>query len=125
MVKGSFIYLGPLEIGLFFDLFMGRTLEMIIWMALVVGLGTFICSAGLQKGVERASKVMMSGLFFILIILVLRSVTLPGAAEGIRFYLEPDFSVLSWQGIYAAMTQAFFTLSVGRGYDHLRKLYQQ
>lgn len=115
MVKGSFIYLEPSEIGLFFDLFIGRTLEMITWMALVVGLGTFICSRGLQKGVERASKVMMSGLFFILIILVLRSVTLPGAAEGISFYLEPDFSVLSWQGIYAAMTQAFFTLSVGVG----------
>ncbi|WP_440953055.1 sodium-dependent transporter [Methanococcoides sp. FTZ1] len=115
MVEGSFIYLDPSEIGVFFDLFMGRTMEMITWMALVVGIGTFICSVGLQKGVERAGKVMMSGLFFILIILVLRSVTLPGAAEGISFYLEPDFSSLSWEGIYAAMTQAFFTLSVGVG----------
>ncbi|MEL4306136.1 sodium-dependent transporter [Methanococcoides sp. LMO-2] len=115
MVKGSFIYLEPSEIGIFFDLFMGRTMEMITWMALVVGLGAFICSVGLQKGVERTGKVMMSGLFFILIILVIRSVTLPGAAEGISFYLDPDFSSLSWKGIYAAMTQAFFTLSVGVG----------
>jgi NSS family neurotransmitter:Na+ symporter len=57
----------------------------------------------------------MSGLLFLLIILMIRSVTLPGAEKGIAFYLKPDFSKLSWEAIYAAMSQAFFTLSLGIG----------
>lgn len=88
-------------------------------MVLVVLLSFFICSLGLQKGVERITKAMMSCLFLILLILCIRSVTLPGASEGLRFYLIPDFTRFTENGvgntIFAAMGQAFFTLSLGIG----------
>ena len=92
---------------------------MTFWMILIVLTSFFVCSLGLQKGVERITKFMMSCLFFILIILCIRSVTLPGASEGLRFYLIPDFSKMMENGIgeviFAAMGQAFFTLSLGIG----------
>ena len=85
----------------------------------MVLLSFFICSLGLQKGVERITKAMMSCLFLILLILCIRSVTLPGASEGLRFYLIPDFTRFTENGvgntIFAAMGQAFFTLSLGIG----------
>ena len=75
---------------------------------------------GLQKGVERITKVMMSCLFLIMIVLCVRSVTLDGAVEGLKFYLIPDFSKMfenGWstfgEAVYAAMGQSFFTLSLG------------
>ncbi len=112
---GAFSALGPSEVGTFFESFLTNTLQLVFWMSLVVVSGFFICSRGLQAGVERAGKSLMGGLFIILILLVLRSVTLPGAAAGIDFYLKPDFSVLDWKAVYAAIGQAFFTLSVGLG----------
>ncbi len=112
---GEFSSLEPSEVGAFFDLFLTNTLQLVFWMSVVVVTGFFICSRGLRAGVERAGKSLMGGLFIILLLLVLRSVTLPGAGEGIDFYLKPDFSVLDWKAIYAAIGQAFFTLSVGLG----------
>ena len=88
-------------------------------------IGFIVCSFGLQKGVERITKVMMGALLAILIVLVIRAVTLPGAQAGLEFYLIPDFSHLfagntpqeQWgtfgDAVYAAMGQAFFTLSLG------------
>ena len=90
------------------------------WMIVAVVLGFLVCSLGLQKGVERITKVMMAALFVVMIALCIRAVTLPGAAEGIAFYLVPDFSRLfadGWstfgEAVYAAMGQAFFSLSLG------------
>ena len=78
-----------------------------------------VCSLGLQNGVERITKVMMSSLFIIMIALAIRSVTLEGAGAGIAFYLVPDFGRMLEAGIgevvFAAMGQAFFTLSLGIG----------
>ena len=92
---------------------------LIIWMIVAVVLGFSICAMGLQKGVEKITKIMMSSLFIILIILVIRSVTLPGASEGLKFYLMPDFGKMAEYGVFevisAAMGQAFFTLSIGIG----------
>ena len=92
---------------------------MTAWMVVVVLASFFICSFGLQKGVERITKIMMSCLFLILILLCVRSVTLPGAIEGIRFYLVPDFGKMVENGlgeaVFAAMGQSFFTLSLGIG----------
>jgi NSS family neurotransmitter:Na+ symporter len=112
---GAFNGLEPAEIGAMFGAFLGSTGELIFWMAVVVIMGFFICSLGLQKGVEKAGKVMMSGMFIMLLILVFKAVTLPGASAGLSFYLKPDFSSLSGEAIYAAMGQAFFTLSLGIG----------
>ena len=94
--------------------------EMLVYMAIVVVLGVLICSLGLQKGVERITKVMMSALFVIMLVLCVRAVTLPGGMDGLAFYLLPDFDKLFGQGlgntvdaVYAAMGQAFFSLSLG------------
>jgi len=114
-LTGKFAGLGPEEIGASFGAFLGNSAEIVLWMAIVVALGFWVCSRGLHKGVERISKSLMAGLFFILIALVVRSVTLPGSMEGISFYLYPDFSQLSWEAVNAAMGQAFFTLSIGIG----------
>lgn len=92
---------------------------MMFWMALVVVIGMGICAIGLQKGVERITKWMMGALILIMLVLAIHSVTMSGGAEGLAFYLIPDFGRMVEQGvgatIVAAMNQAFFTLSLGIG----------
>jgi len=105
----------PDQLGAFFGGLLGNAGELTLWVFLVVLIGYVVCAAGLKAGVERVGKVMMSGLFVILVILAVRAVTLPGSSAGLDFYLRPDFSKLSWGGVYAAMSQAFFTLSLGIG----------
>ena len=109
--------------GVFFDM-LAQPGPMIGWMLMVTLLGFGICSLGLQKGVERITKVMMTCLLLLMLVLVVRSVTLDGAMEGLRFYLVPDFHNLLYDAegsfilgaaIYDAMSQAFFTLSLGIG----------
>lgn len=114
-MTGSFNGLGPEEVGQFFGNFLSNTLAIVFWMAFVVFTGFWVCSKGLQKGAEKVSKYLMTGLFLILFILVLKSITLPGASAGISFYLEPDFSLIGREAVSAAMGQAFFTLSAGAG----------
>lgn len=114
-LNGKFTGMRSEEIGAAFGAFLGNSSEIVFWMAVVVVLGFRVCSRGLHRGVERISKSLMAGLFFILIALVVRSVTLPGSMEGIIFYLRPNFSLLSWEAVNAAMGQAFFTLSIGIG----------
>ena len=88
-------------------------------MIIIVVSGILICSVGLQKGVERITKIMMSLLLAIIIILAVHSLTLEGGIEGLKFYLLPDFGRMKeigiWETITAAMNQAFFTLSLGIG----------
>ncbi len=119
MVKGDLSGLTPDQVGGFFGGMLGSPGTLVFWMLLTVVLGFFICSLGLQKGVEKVTKIMMSALFVILIILVFRAVSLPGAGKGVSFYLKPDFGKVVenglWETIYAAMGQAFFTLSLGIG----------
>lgn len=85
------------------------------FMAIVVVLGFLILSFGLQKGVERITKYMMSALLVLLLVLVVHSLTLPGAKEGLSFYLMPDLDKIDASVVMAAMNQAFFTLSLGIG----------
>ena len=118
-LTGEFKGLDSDGVAAVFNDMLARPGYMAFWMVLVVLLSFFICSLGLQKGVERITKAMMSCLFLILLILCIRSVTLPGASEGLRFYLIPDFTRFTENGvgntIFAAMGQAFFTLSLGIG----------
>jgi NSS family neurotransmitter:Na+ symporter len=114
-ISGSFSELGPQEVNNFFGSFLNNTSQMVFWMGLVVITGFWVCSRGLQEGAEKVSKNLMVGMFIILIILVFKSVTLPGASEGILFYLKPNFNLINMEAIYAAMGQAFFTLSAGAG----------
>ena len=91
--------------------------QMLFWMVIICGIGFFIVGLGLQNGVERVTKVMMACLFVAIVILAINSVMLPGAHAGLEFYLMPDFGKMIENGfgdaVYAAMGQAFFTLSIG------------
>ena len=101
--------------------------QMTIYMLIIVAIGVITTRAGLKNGVERVSKVMMVALFVVLVALCVRAVTLPGAEEGLEFYLMPDFGKLfagntpaeQWatfgDAVYAALGRAFFTVSVGMG----------
>ena len=103
----------------FFSALKGNIMTGIAFMAISVIIGFSICLGGLQKGVEKASKAMMLCLFAIMLILCINSCLLPGAGEGLSFYLIPDFQRAIEAGlsevIFAAMSQAFFTLSIGMG----------
>ena len=93
--------------------------EMGFWMAVTVVVGFFICSRGLQNGLEKITKWMMAALLLLILVLAGHSLILPGAKEGLSFYLLPDFKRASEVGlgsvIMAAMNQSFFTLSLGIG----------
>ena len=122
MATGATLGLSPDGVAQFFGAMLSNPKIMIISLFIAVFLGTLICFKGLQEGVEKSSKFMMSSLFVIVIILIIRSVTLDGALEGIKFYLLPDLSKIFKGGtenlfevIYAAVGQAFFTLGIGIG----------
>ncbi|PWL43148.1 MAG: sodium-dependent transporter [Clostridiales bacterium] len=118
-VKGDFAGQTPQQVEAAFGALTANPWLILLFMLIVVTIGFFVCSFGLQKGVEKVSKVMMCSLFIIMLVLVVRAVTLPGAAEGLKFYLLPDFNKIVENGIgntiFAAMGQAFFTLSLGIG----------
>ena len=85
------------------------------YLAIVVVIAFAVLSFNLQGGLERVTKYMMSALFVLMLVLTIHSFTLSGMAEGIRFYLVPDFSKINGSVIVGAMNQAFFTLSLGTG----------
>lgn len=91
--------------------------QMTFWMVVTVVLGFLVCSRGLQNGLEKISKFMMSALLILIVVLAVHSFTLPCAGKGIEFYLIPNLDTVSDVGIKnvitAAMNQAFFTLSLG------------
>ncbi|MBQ9043148.1 MAG: sodium-dependent transporter [Eggerthellaceae bacterium] len=124
---GAFVGQGADGVAAVFGTMLGNPGEMIFWMLVVIAIGLACCAAGVQNGVERVTKVMMICLLAVLAVLCVRSVTLDGAAEGLAFYLIPDFGKLFAgatpadqaasfaQAAYAAMGQAFFTMSLGVG----------
>lgn len=119
MAKGDFSGQSAETVGYAFQDMLANPLLMSAAMVFTVIAGFGICSLGFQKGVERITKVMMLCLLGVMGLLMIRSITLPGAAEGLRFYLIPDFKKMTEQGVLtvinAAMGQAFFTLSLGIG----------
>ncbi len=119
MATGQFTGLDTQGVAGVFSGMLENPLSMTLWMIVVVLACFTICSRGLRGGVEKVSKVMMTCLLCVMVVLVVRSVTLPGAAEGLRFYLMPDFGKMMEAGafevVFAAMGQAFFTLSLGIG----------
>lgn len=119
MLKGDFQGITPVQVNDIFNQSLQDPFLQVFWMVVVIMVAFFICSLGLQNGVEKITKLMMSSLFVILIILVIRAITLPHAMDGLSFYLVPHFDVIEKYGlleiIFAAMGQAFFTLSLGIG----------
>ncbi len=100
-----------------FSNLLGDPKQMAFWMILTVVVGFFVCSRGLQNGLEKISKFMMTALLVLIVVLAVHSLTLSGAAEGVKFYLVPNTGTVANVGlknvITAAMNQAFFTLSLG------------
>lgn len=105
------------EVSSVFGNMLASPLKMGFWMVLTVVVGFFVCSRGLQNGLEKISKVMMCALLILIVILAIHSFTLSGAAEGLSFYLVPNLNTVRSVGlgsvIAAAMNQSFFTLSLG------------
>lgn len=111
--------LTPADIGEKFNTMLTSPGTLILFMILTTILAFGICSLGVEKGVEKITKVMMLCLLALIVVLAVRSVILPGADKGVKFYLLPDFADMQQKGIgnviFGAMSQAFFTLSIGIG----------
>lgn len=116
---GEFSGLDATGISEFFASMSGDPAVTVGFMVIVVIMGFGVCSLGLRRGLEKVTKWMMLALLAIMVILVAYAFTMPGAAEGLRFYLIPDIDRMMEQGILkvvvAALSQAFFTLSIGVG----------
>ncbi len=119
MASGGFSGLNPTEIEGIFNNLMESPSTMSIYMAITVVIGILVCAMGVQNGVERITKYMMLALLGIMVVLAINSVFLDGGTEGVKFYLVPDFNRMKEIGIgnviVGAMTQSFFTLSLGVG----------
>ena len=124
MLKGDFVGLDTAGVAAEFGAVTADPVLQTVFMALVVVLGMLVCARGLKNGVEKINKAMMVCLLALLVVLAVRAVTLPGAAAGLEFYLKPNFQNLMFdadgnfrlgEAVYAAMGQAFFTLSLGIG----------
>ena len=102
-------------LGETFGAFVADPLEPVVYHGLFMALTISVVARGIDSGIERACRVLMPALFVLLVVLCIRSVTLPGAGAGIAFFLEPDFSKISWGMVTAALGQAFFSLSLGMG----------
>ncbi|MDR0973086.1 MAG: sodium-dependent transporter [Prevotellaceae bacterium] len=98
-----------------FDAFISNPWRPIIWLLLFLLATHLIIVKGVEKGIERSAKIMMPGLFVIILLLVVCSVMLPGAEAGVEFLLKPDFSKVTSGVFLSAMGQAFFSLSLGMG----------
>ena len=116
---GKFVGMNTEEVTGVFSEMLGQPLVMGFWMVVVVAMGILVCSLGLQNGLERITKVMMTALLLIMIVLALNSFAMDGAKEGLSFYLIPDWGRMKEVGVIStivgAMNQAFFTLSLGIG----------
>ena len=119
MLSGEFQGLDADGVSAVFGDMLSKPESMAVYMVLAVVLCFMICGMGLQNGVEKITKAMMLLLLGLMVILAIRSVTLPNASEGLKFYLSPDFGKLVeyglFESVFAAMGQAFFTLSLGIG----------
>lgn len=119
MISGKFVSAETESIGLYFEEMKASPAILIGCMLVVVLLTAVVCSIGLKNSVESITKFMMLALIVLMLILGLRSLTLPGAREGLSFYLKPSLENIRKAGwskvVYAALNQSFFTLSIGMG----------
>ncbi|SIR24009.1 neurotransmitter:Na+ symporter, NSS family [Peribacillus simplex] len=110
---GSLSNLTQEEYGNFFNTIISNQYETVIAQLLFMVFTIWVVQGGVSKGIEKANKYMMPSLFILFIILLIRSLTLDGAMEGVKFFLKPDFSALTGETILLALGQSFFALSVG------------
>jgi NSS family neurotransmitter:Na+ symporter len=105
----------PAEVAEAFSTFTANSYWPVIYQFLFLGITALVISFGVQKGIEKISKILMPVLFILLLLMVVRSLTLPGAKEGLHFLFHPNFSKLTGAGILGALGQSFFSLSLGMG----------
>ena len=98
-----------------FNSFISESYSPLVYQLVFLVLAFGIVMMGVKKGIEACSKILMPMLFLLLVVLCIRSVTLPGATEGLKFFFKPDFSKLTGDSVLLAMGQAFFSLSIGMG----------
>lgn len=105
--------------GEFFAAFTADPLQSVLYHSIFMLISGLIVLGGVQKGIESTSKIMMPALFVMLAVIIVRSLTLPGAMAGVAFMFKPDFSVLRGGGFFqvaaSALAQMFFSLSLGMG----------
>ena len=111
----GYIYTSLMSIEMNFAEFQANMMYIIPLFALFMGITAWIVKGGISGGIEKASKILMPVLFVLVFLVILRSVTLPGAGEGIKYYLTPDFSKINGGVVLAAIGQAFFSMSIGWG----------
>lgn len=99
----------------YFESFIGKPLEPVLWFALFIGLTALVVMLGVQKGVEKVSKIMMPVLVVLTVFVAVYSMFMPGALEGVKYYLLPDFSKFSATTVLAAMGQLFYSMSLAMG----------
>ncbi len=118
-IKGTFVGASTQFIGATFGALLKDPATLLSWMVVTCLLGFSVCYLGIQNGVERITKWMMTALLLLMVVLAVHSLFLEGAEKGIEFYLVPNWETMNRLGwgnvIYAAMSQAFFTLSIGIG----------
>ncbi|MBQ3797133.1 MAG: sodium-dependent transporter [Butyrivibrio sp.] len=118
-VSGGFVGKNPDDISVIYQDMMDSPMTMILFMAITMVITVIVTSMGLEAGVERVTKVMMVALIIIMIGLGVKSLSLPGASEGVKFYLMPNAENVRKVGLgnvlYGALNQSFFTLSLGIG----------
>ncbi len=114
-ISGDLTGSSPEALGGLFENFVAQPWQPIAYQGLFMAATVAIVVGGIHKGIERWCKLLMPALFVILLVLVVRSLTLPGAADGIAFFLYPDFSEITGETFNAALAQAFFSLSLGMG----------
>lgn len=102
-------------IGDAFGGFISNPIQPLIWMAIYMIMNIVIVAKGISSGIEKAGKILMPALFIMLVLLAIRSITLPNAGGGLVFLFKPDFSVVTGATFLAALGQAFFSLSLGMG----------
>ncbi len=118
-ITGTFNQMSAEQVAGTFDQLTADPITMTVAMAVTVFLGFIVCSFGVKEGVEAVNKKMMALLILLMAVLAIRAITLDGAQEGLKYFLIPDFHKIVdngvWNVMYQAMSQAFFTLSVGMG----------
>jgi NSS family neurotransmitter:Na+ symporter len=98
-----------------FASFSTSTFKPLLWQFVFMGLTAWIVFAGVKKGIERYTKILMPLLLVLILIMVVRSVTLEGASKGLEFLFAPDFSKITFNVVLEALGQAAFSLSIGMG----------
>ena len=114
-LTGTFTGMSPDQVGGVFGTFISDPFQVILWLAIMLIITTFVVIRGVKGGIEKVCNVLLPVLFVMIVFLAIRSVLLPGAEAGLEFYLKPDFSIINGEVIVAAVGQAFFTLGVGCG----------